>query len=258
MGEVYRARDTRLGRNVAIKVLPLSFAAIAQSTARFEREAQVLASLNHPGIASIFGFEELDGVHGIVMEMVEGPTLADRLRYGPMPIEEALPIAKQVAEALEYAHERSIIHRDLKPSNVKVTNDGAVKLLDFGLAKVIEGDSAGSNISSSPTISAGATQAGIILGTAAYMSPEQARGKSVDRRSDIWAFGVLLFEMLTGQPLYGGETTSDILARVIEREPDLSRLPPSTPARISELIRRCLTKNPRQRLPRYRRGPSCD
>jgi Tol biopolymer transport system component len=248
MGEVYRARDTRLGRNVAIKVLPLSFAAIAQSTARFEREAQVLASLNHPGIASIFGFEELDGVHGIVMEMVEGPTLADRLRYGPMPIEEALPIAKQVAEALEYAHERSIIHRDLKPSNVKVTNDGAVKLLDFGLAKVIEGDSAGSNISSSPTISAGATQAGIILGTAAYMSPEQARGKSVDRRSDIWAFGVLLFEMLTGQPLYGGETTSDILARVIEREPDLSRLPPSTPTRISELIRRCLTKNPRQRL----------
>ena len=246
MGEVYRARDTRLGRNVAIKVLPL--AAIAQSTARFEREAQVLASLNHPGIASIFGFEELDGVHGIVMELVDGPTLADRLRDGPMPVEEALPIAKQVAEALEYAHERGIIHRDLKPSNVKVTNDGAVKLLDFGLAKAIEGDPAGSNISNSPTISAAATQAGIILGTAAYMSPEQARGKPVDRRADIWAFGVLLFEMLTGQPLYGGETTSDILARVIEREPDLSRLPPGTPLRIRELIRRCLTKNPRQRL----------
>jgi eukaryotic-like serine/threonine-protein kinase len=215
MGEVYRARDARLGRDIAIKVLPPSFAAIAQSTARFERDAQVLASLNHPGIASIFGVEESNGVHGIVMELVEGPTLADRLHQGSIPLEEAPAVAKQVAETLEYAHERGIIHRDLKPANVKVTPDGTVKLLDFGLAKVIEGESEGSDVSSSPTISAMATQAGIILGTAAYMSPEQARGKSVDRRADTWAFGVLLFEMLTGQPLYGGETTSDILARVI-------------------------------------------
>ena len=248
MGEVYRARDMRLGRQVAIKVLPPSFALLPQSNVRFQREAQVLASLNHPGIASIFGVEESNGVHGIVMELVEGPTLADRLLQGPTPIEEALPIAKQVADALEYAHERGVIHRDLKPSNIKVTPDGVVKVLDFGLAKALEGDSARSDISSSPTISAVATQVGIILGTAAYMSPEQARGKAVDRRADIWAFSVLLFEMLAGQQLYDGETTTDILARVIEREPDLMRLPPSTPARIRELIRRCLTKNPRERL----------
>ena len=249
MGEVYRARDTRLGRDVAIKVLPPSFAALPHSIARFQREAQLLASLNHPGIASIFGVEESNGVLGIVMELVEGPTLADRLLQGPIPMEEALAIAKQVAESLEYAHERGIIHRDVKPSNIKVTTHGTVKLLDFGLAKALEGDSARSDISSSPTISAVATQVGIILGTAAYMSPEQARGKPVDRRADVWAFGVLLFEMLTGQQLYGGgETTSDILARVIEREPDLKRLPPNTPARIRELIRRCLTKNSRQRL----------
>jgi Tol biopolymer transport system component len=248
MGEVYRATDTRLGRDVAIKVLPTSFAANAQSMARFEREAQVLASLNHPGIASVYGLEESNGIRGLVMELVEGPTLADRLRQGPIPLEEALQIAKQIAEALEYAHERGIIHRDLKPANVKVTPDGAVKLLDFGLAKAIEGDCAASDVSSSPTISIAATQAGIILGTAAYMSPEQARGKPVDRRADIWAFGVLLFEMLSGHRLYEGETTSDILARVIEREPDLSGLPASTLAPVRELICRCLTKNPRQRL----------
>jgi serine/threonine protein kinase len=248
MGEVYRATDTRLSRDVAIKVLPTTFAANAQSMARFEREAQLLASLNHPGIASVFGLEVSDGIRGLVMELVEGPTLADRLRQGPIPLEEALPIAKQIAEALEFAHERGIIHRDLKPANVKVTSDGSVKLLDFGLAKAIEGDSASADVSSSPTITMAATQAGIILGTAAYMSPEQARGKLVDRRADIWAFGVLLFEMLSGQPLYAGETTSDILARVIEREPDLTRLPSSTPAPIRELIRKCLTKNPRQRL----------
>ena len=248
MGEVYRARDTRLGRDVAVKVLPPSFAAVPQSVARFEREAQVLASLNHPGIASIFGVEEVNGVLAIVMELVEGPTLAARLLQGPMSVEEVLAIAKQVAESMEYAHERGVIHRDLKPSNIKVTADGNVKLLDFGLAKALEGDAAQLNPSSSPTISAVATQVGIILGTAAYMSPEQARGKAVDRRADIWAFGVLLFEMLAGQQLYDGETTTDILARVIEREPDLTRMPPNTPARIRELIRRCLTKNPRQRL----------
>ena len=230
MGEVYRATDTRLGRDVAIKVLPTAIAANTQSMARFAREAQVLASLNCPGIASVFGLEESNGIRGLVMELVEGPTLADRLRQGPVPLEEALHIAKQVAEALEYAHERGIIHRDLKPANVKVTTDGTVKLLDFGLAKAIEGDSTAADNSSSPTISMAATQAGIILGTAAYMSPEQARGKPVDRRADIWAFGVLLFELLTGKALYSGETTSDILARVIERDPDVSQLPANTPA----------------------------
>ena len=248
MGEVYRATDTRLGRDVAIKVLPTSFAANAQSMARFEREAQLLASLNHPGIASVFGLEESNGIRGLVMELVDGPTLADRLRQGPIPLDEALHIAKQIAEALEFAHEHGIIHRDLKPANIKVTSAGSLKLLDFGLAKAIEGDPRGSDISSSPTITMAATQAGIILGTAAYMSPEQARGKPVDRRADIWAFGVLMFEMLSGQPLYAGETTSDILARVIEREPVLDKLPSRTPAPIRELIRKCLTKNPRQRL----------
>ena len=248
MGEVYRATDTRLSRDVAIKVLPTTFATNAQSMARFEREAQLLASLNHPGIASVFGLEVSDGVRGLVMELVEGPTLADRLRQGPIRLEEALPIAKQIAEALEFAHERGIIHRDLKPANVKVSSDGSVKLLDFGLAKAIAGDPTASDISNSPTITIAATQAGIILGTAAYMSPEQARGKPTDRRADIWAFGVLLFEMLSGQPLYAGETTSDILARVIEREPDLGKLPSGAPAAIRELIRKCLTKNPRQRL----------
>ena len=248
MGEVYRATDTRLGRDVAIKVLPASFAANTQSMARFEREAQVLASLNHPGIASVFGLEESNGIRGLVMELVEGPTLADRLSAGPIPLEEALHIAEQIAEALEYAHEHGVIHRDLKPANVKVTSNGTVKLLDFGLAKAIEGESTATDISSSPTISMAATQAGIILGTAAYMSPEQARGKPVDRRADIWAFGVLLFEMLSGKRLYEGETTSDILARVIEREPDIRQLPGNTPVPVRELLRRCLTKNPRQRL----------
>ena len=247
-GSVYRARDARLGRDVAIKVLPASFAENAQSMARFKREAQALASLNHPGIASIFGLEESNGIRGIVMESVEGDTLADRLRRGAMPLEEALNIAKQVAEALEYAHDRGIIHRDLKPANVKVTPDGKVKLLDFGLAKAAESDSTTSDISSSPTLSAAATQAGIILGTAAYMSPEQAKGKFVDRRADIWAFCVLLFEIVTDKPLYAGETTSEILARVIEREPDLNQLPASMPGPIRELMRPCLTKNPRQRL----------
>jgi len=190
MGEVYRAQDTRLGRDVAIKVQPASIAENAQSMARFKREAQALASLNHPGIASIFGLEESSGIRGIVMELVEGDTLADRVRRGAMQLDEALHIAKQVAEALEYAHDRGIIHRDLKPANVKVTPDGKVKLLDFGLAKAAESDSATSDISSSPTLSAAATQAGIILGTAAYMSPEQVKGKSVDRRADIWAFGL--------------------------------------------------------------------
>src|SRR5882724_2099294 len=248
MGEVYRATDTRLNRDVAIKVLPPSFAANAQSMARFEREAQVLASLNYPGIASVFGLEEWNGVRALVMELVEGPTLGERLLSGPMRIEEALPIAKEVAEALEYAHERGIIHRDLKPANIKVPPDGGVKLLDFGLAKAIQGDSSSSDISSSPTISRLATQAGIILGTAAYMSPEQAKGKAVDRRADIWAFGCLLYEMLTGKRAFGGQAVSETLATVIRDDPNWSALPQAVPPRILHLLKRCLCKDVKQRL----------
>ncbi|MGB7623805.1 MAG: protein kinase, partial [Terriglobia bacterium] len=248
MGEVYRARDKKLGRDVALKVLPEAFAADPQRMARFEREAKVLASFNHPSIASIYGLEDSVNGRALVMELIAGPTLAERLKSGAIPVEEALPIAKQICDALECAHERGIIHRDLKPANVKVASDGTVKLLDFGLAKAIEGDSASSDSLNSPTISGRATQAGLVLGTAGYMSPEQARGKPVDPRADIWAFGVLLFEMLTGQPLYFGDTISEILAKVIEREPDLDRLPPNIPAPILDLIRRCLVKNPRQRL----------
>src|SRR6266566_6520639 len=199
MGEVYRARDTKLGRDVALKVLPPVFAADPERLARFRREAQVLASLNHPGIAAIYGLEESDGVLALVMELVEGPTLAERIAQGPVPLEEALPIARQIAEALEYAHERGVVHRDLKPANVKLTADGQAKVLDFGLAKALSNDPAsGDNPADSPTLTMRATQAGIIMGTAAYMSPEQARGKTVDKRADIWAFGVVLYEMLTG------------------------------------------------------------
>ena len=198
MGEVYRARDTKLNRDVALKVLPAAFANDAQRMARFQREAQVLASLNHPNIASIYGLEESGGVRALVMELVEGPTLAERVAQGAIPLDEALPIAKQIAEALEAAHEKGIIHRDLKPANVKITPEGMVKALDFGLAKALEGEGAGGQVSGaglsqSPTLTGMATQAGVILGTAAYMSPEQARGKPVDRRADIWAFGVVLY-----------------------------------------------------------------
>src|SRR5574337_73518 len=220
MGEVYRARDTRFGRDVALKVLPEAFARDAERMARFRREAQVLASLNHPNIAAIYGFEDSSSTHALVMELAEGPTLADRIKQGAVPFDEALPIAKQIAEGLEYAHERGIVHRDLKPSNVKVTPQGAVKILDFGLAKAIEGDAGASSVESSPTLSAMATRAGFLLGTAAYMSPEQARGKAADRRADIWAFGVVLFEMLSGRQIFGGETASDSMAAVITRDPD--------------------------------------
>jgi Tol biopolymer transport system component len=247
MGEVYRARDTRLGREVALKVLPDAFARDAERMARFEREAKVLASLNQTNIAAIYGFEESNGVRALVMELVEGPTLADRIA-GAIPLDEALPIAKQICEALEYAHERGIVHRDLKPANVKITPDGAVKLLDFGLAKALEGDVAPGDISTSPTISRMATQAGIILGTAAYMSPEQAKGRPADRRADIWAFGCVLYEMVTGKKPFDGETISDVLAAVIRAEPDWAALPLETPRRIRELLERCLTKDLRQRL----------
>ena len=204
MGEVYQARDTKLDRDVATKVLPEAFTSDPDRLARFEREAKVLASLNHPNIGSIYGLEEADGVKALVLELVEGPTLADRIRQGPIPVDEALPIAKQIAEALEAAHEQGVIHRDLKPANVKVKADGTVKVLDFGLAKAFPPDAADPNLSASPTISltAAATQMGMVIGTAAYMSPEQAKEKVVDKRADIWAYGAVLFEMLTGKRLF--------------------------------------------------------
>jgi len=248
MGEVYRTRDTKLGREVALKVLPTEFAADAERMARFEREAKVLASLNHPNIASIYGFEDSGGVHALVMELVEGQTLADLINRGQIPPDEALPIARQIAEGLEYAHERGIVHRDLKPANVKITPDGVAKILDFGLAKALEGETAAGDISSSPTLTHMATQAGIILGTAAYMAPEQAKGKSVDRRADIWAFGCVLYEMLNGRKPFDGETVTDILAAVVKEEPDWAALPPNTPTTIRNLLARCLKKDPRRRL----------
>jgi eukaryotic-like serine/threonine-protein kinase len=208
MGEVYRARDSRLNRDVALKVLPEVFAADTDRMARFEREARVLAALNHTHIAAIYGLEESGSTNALVMELVDGPTLADRIAAGPIPLDEALPIAKQIAEALEYAHDHGVIHRDLKPANIKVTADGTVKVLDFGLAKAMLDEPAGADPSNSPTLSMAATMAGTILGTAAYMSPEQARGKAVDRRADIWAFGVVLFEMLTGHAVFAGEDVS--------------------------------------------------
>jgi hypothetical protein len=250
MGEVYCARDSRLGRDVALKVLPQAVANDAQRLARFQREAQVLASLNHPNIACIYGLEESGKVRALVMELVDGPTLAERIAQGPIPLDEALPLARQIAEGLEYAHEKGIVHRDLKPANVKMTPEGGAKILDFGLAKAFnpQDSVAGLNHSNSPTISLAATQAGVVLGTAAYMSPEQAKGKPVDRRADIWAFGCVLFEMLAGKPALEGETTSDVLAAVIRAEPDWDALPGTTPARIRELVRRCLVKDPKQRL----------
>lgn len=248
MGEVYRARDGKLGRDVAIKVLPEEFARDAERMARFQREAKLLASLNHPNIASIYGLEDSGATHALVMELVEGSTLADRIRQGPIPIDEALPIAKQIAEGLEYAHERGIVHRDLKPSNVKVTADDAVKILDFGLAKTMQAEAAFGDATTSPTISEMATRSGVLLGTAAYMSPEQARGKLVDRRADIWAFGCVLYEMLTGKMVFGGGTVTDTLAAVLKSEPDWSQLPAGTPTRNRVLLQRCLQKDAKQRL----------
>ena len=248
MGEVYRARDAKLGRHVALKVLPESFARDPERMSRFDREAKVLAALNHPNIAAIYGFEDSSGMRALVMELVEGPTLAECINKSPIPLPETLSMAKEICDAVEYAHEHGIVHRDLKPPNVKITPDGVVKVLDFGLAKALEGDVASVNISNSPTITAMATQAGIILGTAAYMSPEQAKGKSADRRTDIWAFGCVLFEMLTGKIAFGGETVTDTLASVIKSDPDWSLLPAGTPPTIRKLLRRCLQKDARQRL----------
>ncbi len=249
MGEVYRARDSKLNRDVALKVLLPDVATDPDRLARFSREAQVLASLNHPNIAQIHGLEESGERSALVMELVEGPTLADRIARGPMPLDEVMPIATQIAEALEAAHERGIIHRDLKPANVKVRADGTVKVLDFGLAKAIESTpTSDASASRSPTLSLGATQAGIVLGTAAYMSPEQARGKSVDRRADIWAWGAVLFEMLAGRRAFGGEDTSTTLAAVLKDDVNWRALPADTPAHIRTLIGRCLKKEPRERL----------
>lgn len=248
MGEVYRARDSKLARDVALKVLPPSFARDASRLTRFQREAKVLASLNHPNIASIHGLEDSGGIYALVLELVEGPTLADRLRQGPLPIGEVLPVAKQICDALEYAHEHGIVHRDLKPANIKITRDDTVKILDFGLAKAIESDPASADISNSPTLSRMATDAGILLGTAAYMSPEQARGKVVDRRADIWAFGCVLYEMLTGKKAFPGETATDTLAVVLNNDPDWSLLPAATPTRVRVLLQRCLHKDVKQRL----------
>jgi serine/threonine protein kinase/Tol biopolymer transport system component len=258
MGQVYRATDTLLGRQVAIKILPNAFAADFERLARFEREAKTLASLNHPHIAAIYGFEKSTpstssgqaGCHALIMELVEGEDLSQRIARGPIPIDEALPIAKQIAEALEAAHEQGIIHRDLKPANIKVRADGTVKVLDFGLAKTTEATAgSSSSVSLSPTITTPAmTQAGVILGTAAYMSPEQARGKAVDKRADIWAFGAILFEMLTGQRTFAGDDLTITLAAVVMKDPAWATLASDTPWGLRQLLRRCLVKDPRQRI----------
>jgi serine/threonine protein kinase len=264
MGEVYRATDTKLGREVAIKVLPPSISQDAQSLARLEREAKALAALNHPHIAAIHGFEADRGTHFIVLELVEGQTLAERLRRGPLPLDETLRVARQIAEAVEAAHAKGIIHRDLKPGNVKITPEGRVKVLDFGLAKAIfpspglrppsphpmgrgqgEGNAADRD---AVTVLAETTQPGVVLGTPAYMSPEQARGQEVDKRTDVWAFGCCLFECLSGKKPFAGETVTDMMAAVLKSEPDWSRLPVETPREVTTLLRRCLEKEPRRRL----------
>ncbi len=252
MGEVYRATDTKLDRQVAIKVLPEAFTQDPERLARFEREAKVLAQLHHPNIASIFGFEDSDGVRALVMELVEGPTLAERLEAGAVGLEESLTIARQIAEALEEAHEKGIVHRDLKPSNVKLTLEGKVKVLDFGLAKALDpggpASSSATMLAKSPTLTHAATQMGMILGTAAYMSPEQAAGATADRRADIWSFGVVFYELLTGRRMFEGETVSHVLASVLKDAPDFTLLPAGIPERIVNLLRRCLRKKPRERL----------
>jgi serine/threonine-protein kinase len=249
MGAVYRARDTKLGREVALKLLPEDFANDPERLARFRREAKVLASLNHPNVASIHGLEESDGRVFLIMELAAGEDLAHRFARGPLSVDEIVGVARQMAEGLEQAHERGVVHRDLKPANVMMSDEGAIKILDFGLARAYAGESpAEGSMESSPTITAAMTQVGTILGTAAYMSPEQARGREVDRRADIWAFGVILYEGLTGTRLFEGESISDTLAGVLKTEPDFDALPDETPVALRWLIERCLQKQPSSRL----------
>jgi len=248
MGEVYRAEDTNLDREVAIKVLPEQFTNDPQRLARFEREAKLLASLNHPNIAAIHSFEHSDEIHFLVLELVPGETLQERVAKGPLPVEEALEICRQIAEGVEAAHEKGVIHRDLKPANVKVTPEGKVKILDFGLAKAFEAETPVTDISQSPTLTEEMTRAGVILGTAAYMSPEQAKGEVVDKRADIFAFGCVLYELLTGKRTFDGKTITETLAKILEGEPNWAALPDTTPWRIQDLLRKCLTKNVNDRL----------
>src|SRR5687767_2394883 len=250
MGEVYRARDARLGRDVAIKVVSPEIAADADGLMRFDREARMLASLNHPNIAAIYGVEDSAGFPALILEFVDGDTLADRIARGSIPVADAVSYARQVAEALDTAHEAGIVHRDLKPGNIKITEDGRVKVLDFGLAKAIAAAIAPDpaiDPAHSPTVTVHGTRGGVILGTAAYMSPEQARGKPIDKRTDIWAFGCVLYEMLTGRRPFDGETTSDVIAAIIERHPDMSKLPATVPAHVRRVIERCLEKDPKHR-----------
>ncbi|HEV8237633.1 MAG TPA: serine/threonine-protein kinase, partial [Gemmatimonadaceae bacterium] len=248
MGEVYRARDTRLNRDVALKALPPSFVHDPERVGRFRREAQLLASLNHPHIGAIYGLEDVEGRQFLVLELVEGGTLADRLATGALPFSESLAIAQQIAEALEAAHDRGIIHRDLKPANIALTPDDRVKVLDFGLAKAAVPDPSSPDVGNSPTLTIGATEAGVILGTAAYMSPEQARGRGADQRSDVWSFGCVLYEMLTGRRAFEGEDASDTLAAVLRAEPDWSVLPDDMSDAIRVLLKRCLLKDRQQRV----------
>ena len=248
MGEVWRAKDTKLGREVAIKTLPEEFAKDGDRLARFEREAKLLASLNHPNIAAIYGLEESNGTRFLVLELVEGDTLTDRLNRGAIPIEESLKLALQIADALKAAHENGVIHRDLKPANIKVTDDDNVKVLDFGLAKAFAGEQDEVAASNSPTLSMAATQQGMILGTAAYMSPEQAKGRTVDKRADVWAFGCVLYEMLTGRQSFGASDVTESLAAVIRAEPKWNTLPANLHPRLREVVERCLEKQVAKRF----------
>src|SRR5262249_7171155 len=242
MGEVFRARDSRLGRDVAVKMLPPAFAQDPERLARFEREARLLASLSHPNVAVVYGLEEVQGARYLVLEYIEGEALASRLARGPLRLDEALEVARQIAAGVEAAHDSDVVHRDLKPGNVMLKPDGSVKVLDFGLARSGAADRPGSerHLSASPTMTYAATEAGIILGTAAYMSPEQARGKAVDKRTDIWSFGCVLYECLTGRQAFAGETVSDIVARILQTEPEWTALPAATPERVRALLARCL------------------